>query len=43
VRVLQNTKMLGRPVPTQGAEAGSSISPPLVATDFNFSSISDAV
>jgi predicted Zn-dependent protease len=43
VRVFQNTKMLGRPVPTQGAEAGSSFSPALVATDFNFSSISDAV
>ncbi len=43
VRVLQNTKMLGRPVRTQGAEAGSSFAPPLVATDFNFASISDAV
>lgn len=43
VRVLQNTKLLGRPVPTQGSEAGSSMAPPLVATDFNFSSVSDAV
>ena len=43
VRVLQNTKMLGRPVPTQGAEAGSSMAPPLVAADFNFASVSDAV
>ena len=43
VRVLQNAKMLGRPVPTQGAEAGSSLAPPLVAADFNFASVSDAV
>jgi predicted Zn-dependent protease len=42
-RVLQNTKMLGQPVRTQGAEAGSSFAPPLLATDFNFASISDAV
>jgi predicted Zn-dependent protease len=43
VRVLQNTKMLGRPVRTQGAEAGSSLAPAVLATDFNFASISDAV
>ncbi len=43
VRVLQNTKMLTQPVRTQGAEAGSSLAPALVATDFNFASISDAV
>ena len=43
VRVLQNTKMLGQPVRTQGAEAGSSFAPPLMATDFNFASVSDAV
>lgn len=43
VRVLQNTKMLGQPVRTQGAEAGSSFAPPLLATDFNFASVSDAV
>ena len=43
VRVLQNTKMLAQPVATQGAEAGSSFSPALIATDFNFASISDAV
>jgi predicted Zn-dependent protease len=43
VRVLQNTKMLAQPVATQGAEAGSSFAPALLATDFNFASISDAV
>ncbi len=43
VRVLQNTKMLAQPVPTQGAEAGSSFAPALLATEFNFASISDAV
>jgi predicted Zn-dependent protease len=43
VRVLQNTTMLGQPVRTQGAEAGSSFAPPLMATDFNFASVSDAV
>jgi predicted Zn-dependent protease len=43
VRVLQNAKMLGRPVRTQGGEGGSSLAPALVATEFNFSSISDAV
>ncbi|HLJ47923.1 MAG TPA: metallopeptidase TldD-related protein [Bryobacteraceae bacterium] len=43
VRVLQNTKMLGQPVRTQGAEAGSSFAPAILATDFNFASISDAV
>lgn len=43
VRVLQNTKMLTQPIPTQGAETGSSFAPGLMATDFNFASISDAV
>jgi predicted Zn-dependent protease len=43
VRVLQNTKMLSQPVVTQGAEAGASLAPALMATDFNFASISDAV
>ena len=32
VRVLQNAKMLAQPVPTQGAEAGSSFAPALLAT-----------
>ena len=43
VRVLQNTKMLSQPVATQGAEAGSSFAPALMAADFNFASVSDAV
>jgi predicted Zn-dependent protease len=43
VRVMQNTKMLAAPVRTQGAEAGSSLAPAILATDFNFASISDAV
>ena len=43
VRVLENTRMLSHPVATQGAEAGSSFAPALLATDFNFASISDAV
>ena len=43
VRVLQNTQMLARPVRTQGPEAGSSLAPAVLATDFNFASISDAV
>jgi predicted Zn-dependent protease len=43
VRVLQNTKMMTTPVRTQGAEAASSFAPALMATDFNFASVSDAV
>ena len=43
VRVLQNTKKLGTPVPTVGAETGSSFAPAILATDFNFASVSDAV
>jgi predicted Zn-dependent protease len=43
VRVLQNTKMLGRPARAQGAEAGSSIVPAIVVADFNLASVSDAV
>ena len=43
VRVLENTRMLSQPVPTVGAEAGSSFAPALLATGFNFASISDAV
>ena len=43
VRVLQNTKMMTAPTRTQGAEAGSSLAPAILATDFNFASISDAV
>jgi predicted Zn-dependent protease len=43
VRVLENTKMMTRPGRAQGAEAGSSLVPALMAADFNFASISDAV
>lgn len=43
VRVLQNTKRLTRPLPSQGSEGGSSIVPAIVATEFNLASVSDAV
>ncbi|MBV9762504.1 MAG: hypothetical protein JO340_18235 [Acidobacteriaceae bacterium] len=43
VRVLQNTKKLTQPVPVEGAEAGTSFAPAIVATDFNFASVSDAI
>ena len=43
VRVLQNTKMLGRPSRAQGSETGSSIVPAIVVEDFNLASVSDAV
>jgi predicted Zn-dependent protease len=43
VRVLQNTQKLTTPIPVLGAEAGPSFAPALLATDFNFASISDAV
>lgn len=43
VRVLQNAKMMTQPVRTQGAESGSSFAPAVMAAEFNFASISDAV
>ncbi len=43
IRVLQNTRKLTTPIPVIGAEAGSSFAPALLATDFNFASVSDAV
>jgi len=43
VRVLQQTRMLGRPSRAQGSETGSSIVPAMVVDDFNLASISDAV
>jgi predicted Zn-dependent protease len=43
VRVLQNTKMLGRASRAQGSETGSSIVPAIVVDDFNLASVSDAV
>ncbi len=43
VRLLQNTQRLGKPVVAQSMEGGTLVCPPLVAADFNFTSISDAV
>jgi predicted Zn-dependent protease len=43
VRLLQNVRRLGRPMRVRGLEGGSMIAPPLVSSDFTFSSISDAV
>ncbi len=43
VRVLQNTKKLGRPSRNQGDETGSSIVPAIVVDEFNLASVSDAV
>ena len=43
VRLLQNAVALGPSVRVQGGEGGVMIAPPMVAKDFNFTSISDAV
>lgn len=43
VRVLQNTKKLGRPSRNQGDETGSAIVPAIVVDEFNLASVSDAV
>jgi predicted Zn-dependent protease len=43
VRVLQNTKKMSRPVLVSGGESAPSFAPAILATDFNFASISDAV
>ncbi len=43
VRLLQNTQKLGRVVRVRGFEGGSMLAPPLLAADFTFTSISDAV
>jgi predicted Zn-dependent protease len=43
VRLLQNTIALGRPVRVRGGEGFGMVAPPLVAKDFSFTSISDAV
>jgi predicted Zn-dependent protease len=43
VRLLKNTKMLGQAVRVRGLEGGMMIVPPLVAADFPFPSISDAI
>lgn len=43
VRLLQNTVKLGRAVRMRGLEGASMVAPALVAADFTFTSISDAV
>lgn len=43
VRLLQNTIALGTPQRVRGGEGSGMVAPPLVATDFLFSSISDAI
>src|SRR6185436_4109837 len=43
VRLLQNTVALGKPTRVRGGEGDGMIAPPLVAKNFNFSSVSDAV
>ncbi len=43
VRLLQNTVKLGRAVRMRGLEGASMVAPALVATDFSFTSVSDAV
>jgi predicted Zn-dependent protease len=43
VRLLENSQKLGRVICTRGFEGGAMLAPPLVAANFTFSSISDAV
>ena len=43
VHVLQNTKKLTAPIPVEGSETGPAFAPAILATDFNFASVSDAV
>jgi predicted Zn-dependent protease len=43
VRLLQNARALGRSIRIRGLEGGIMIAPPLVADNFPFTSISDAV
>jgi predicted Zn-dependent protease len=43
VRLLQNTLALGTPARVPSSDSGGMIAPPLVAKDFTFASISDAV
>jgi len=43
VEMLKNTVAVGRPVRVRGGEGGGMIAPPIVAKDFSFTSISDAV
>ncbi len=43
VRLLQNITKLGTPVRVQGGEGSGMIAPPVQASGFTFSSVSDAV
>ena len=43
VHLLENTVKMGKAVRMRGLEGASMVAPPLVAKDFNFTSISDAV
>jgi len=43
VEMLKNTVALGRPVRVRGGEGQGMIAPPIVARDFSFTSVSDAV
>ncbi len=42
-RLLQNVQKMGRPVRAPRSEQGSVVVPPVLAADFNFASVSDAV
>ena len=43
VRLMQNVQKLGRAVRARGAEGASMLAPPMVAANFTFTSVSDAV
>jgi predicted Zn-dependent protease len=43
VRLLQNAVRIGRAIRVRGPEGGLAIAPPIVATDFTFTSVSDAI
>jgi len=43
VRLLKNTKMVGRTARVRGLEGGMMVAPAIVATDFPLTSISDAI
>jgi predicted Zn-dependent protease len=43
VRLLKNAKRLGPAIRVRGLEGGMMIAPPMVATDFPFTSVSDAI
>jgi hypothetical protein len=43
MRLLENARKLGRVARVAGGEGGAMIAPALVAADFTFTSISDAV